>query len=131
MRLVPTPANQCVCVCMHVRACVLSYAQLFVTPGTVACQAPLSRGSSRQEYWSRLPFPSAEDLPYRGTEPASPALVGRFFTTSATWKTPANKSRTSQFMWHEVKNFEGYLFPQRWNTISPSQKTELVPFNKA
>ena len=118
------------CVC----AGMLSHAQLFVIPWTVTCQAPLSMGFSRQEYWSRLPFPSAEDLPYRGTEPASlasPSLAGRFFTTSATWKTPANQSRTSQFMWHEVKSLEGNLFPQRWNTISPSQKTELVPFNKA
>ena len=35
-----------------------SHAQLFVTPGTVACQAPLSVEFSRQEYWSGLPFPS-------------------------------------------------------------------------
>ena len=120
----------CMCVCAH----MLSHALLFVIPWTVTCQAPLSMGFSRQEYWSRLPFPSAEDLPYRGTEPvslASPSLAGRFFTTSAAWKTPANQSRTSQFMWHEVKSLEGYLFPQRWNTMSPSQKTELVPFNKA
>ena len=33
------------------------------TPWTVACQAPLSMGSSRQEYWSGLPFPSTGDLP--------------------------------------------------------------------
>ena len=54
---------------------------------TVALQAPLSMGFSRQEYWSGLPFPSPEDLPDRGTEPVSlvsPALAGRFFTTSAT-----------------------------------------------
>jgi len=37
-------------------------------------------GFSRQEYWSRLPFPSRGDLPYLGMEPASPALAGRFFT---------------------------------------------------
>ena len=38
----------------------LNYVQLFVTPWTVACQAPpLSMGFSRQEYWSGLPFPSA------------------------------------------------------------------------
>ena len=45
-----------------------------VTPGTVACQAPLSMGFSRQEYWSGLPFPSPEDLPDPGIEPRSPAL---------------------------------------------------------
>ena len=41
---------------------------------TVACQAPLSMGLSRQEYWSGLPFPSPEDLPDLGTEPRSPVL---------------------------------------------------------
>ena len=45
-----------------------------VTPWTVACQAPLSMGFSRQEYWSGLPFPSPGDLPDPGIEPASPAL---------------------------------------------------------
>ena len=44
-------------------------------------QALLSTGFPRQEYWSRLPFPSPEDLSNSGTEPASPALAGRFFTT--------------------------------------------------
>ena len=45
-----------------------------VTPGTVACQATLSMGFLRQEYWSELPFPSPGDLPNLGTEPRSPAL---------------------------------------------------------
>ena len=59
------------------------------TPWTVACQAPLSMGFSRQEYWSGLPCPSPRDLPNPGIEPASlgsPALAGEFFTTSATWE---------------------------------------------
>ena len=43
--------------------------QLFVTPQTVAHQASLSMGFSRQEYWSELPFPSPGDLPNPGTEP--------------------------------------------------------------
>ena len=41
----------------------LSRVQLFVTPWTVACQAPLSIGFSQQEYWSGLPFPSPGDVP--------------------------------------------------------------------
>ena len=41
---------------------------------TIACQAPLSMGFSRQEYWSGLPFPSPGDLPDPGIEPMSPAL---------------------------------------------------------
>jgi len=52
-------------------------------------QACLSMALSRQEYWSGLPFPSPGYLPNSGIEPASllsPALAGRFFTTSATWE---------------------------------------------
>ena len=44
------------------------------TPWTVVCQASLSIGFSRQEYWSGLPFPSLGDLPKQGIEPGSPAL---------------------------------------------------------
>ena len=52
----------------------LSHVQLFATPWTIAWQAPLSMGFSRQEYWSGLPFPSPGDLPKPGIEPGSPAL---------------------------------------------------------
>ena len=45
-----------------------------MTPWTVACQAPLSMGFSRQEYWSGLSFPSPGDLPDPGIEPGSSAL---------------------------------------------------------
>ena len=45
------------------------------TPWTVARQAPLSMGFSRQEYWSGLAFHSLGDLPYLGIEPRSPALL--------------------------------------------------------
>ena len=47
---------------------------ILATPWTVAQQAPLSMGFSRQEYWSGLPFPSPEDLPNLGIKPKSPAL---------------------------------------------------------
>ena len=47
---------------------------LFATPQTVACQAPLSTGFSRQEYWRGLPFLSPADLPNPGVEPGSTAL---------------------------------------------------------
>ena len=53
----------------------------FVTPWTIALQAPLSVGFPRQEYWSVLPFPSPGDLPDPEIEPVSPAVTGRFFTT--------------------------------------------------
>ena len=45
-----------------------------VTPWTVACQAPLSMGFSRQKCWSGLPFPSPGDHPNLGIEPSSPTL---------------------------------------------------------
>ena len=66
-----------------------SRVQLFVTLWTVACQAPLSMGFSRQEYWSGLSCPPPGDLPHPGIEPMSvrsPALAGRLFTTRATWE---------------------------------------------
>ena len=60
------------------------HVRLFATLSTVAHQAPLSMGFSREEYWSGLPFPPPGDLPDPGIEPgfsASPALVSGFFTT--------------------------------------------------
>ena len=62
------------------RAQSLSCVRLFVTLWTVACQAPLSIGFFRQEYWSGLPFSPPEDLPNLGIELMSPELAGRFFT---------------------------------------------------
>ena len=66
----------CVCVCVCVCVCEksLSRVRLFATSWTVACQAPLSMGFSRQEYWSGLSFPSPGDLPNPRIEPGSPAL---------------------------------------------------------
>ena len=56
----------------HELSC-FSRIQLFVTPWTAACQAPLSMGFSRQEYWNGLPFPPPGDLPDPGIERVSPA----------------------------------------------------------
>ena len=71
--------------------CLVTSVRLCETLWTVALQAPLSMGFSRQEYWSGLPFPSRGDLPDPGIEPrslVSPALAGGFFTTSAIWEAP-------------------------------------------
>ena len=57
----------------------LSHVRLFVTPWTVAHQAPPSMGFSRQEYGSGLPFPSPGDLLDPGIEPRSPALQADAF----------------------------------------------------
>ena len=59
---------------LKVKVKSLSRVQLFVTQWTVVHQAPPSMGFSRQQYWSRLPFPSPGDLPDPGIEPGSPAL---------------------------------------------------------
>ena len=73
-------------------ACVLSHFScvwLFATPWTTALQPLLSMGFSRREYWSGSPCPPPENLPDPGLKPASlmsPALAGRFFTTTATWE---------------------------------------------
>ena len=69
---------------------VVSHVQLFVTPWTVVCQAPLSTGLPRQEYWSELPFPPPGDLPDPWIEPLSPPLAGGFFTTTAAWEAPGD-----------------------------------------
>ena len=59
---------------------------LFVTPWAIACQAPLSTEFSRQQSWNRLPFLSLGGFRDPGIKPVSPALAGRFFTTSDTWE---------------------------------------------
>ena len=66
----------CSC-CLVAKSCLT-----LTTPWTVACQASLSMGFPRQEYWSGLPVPAPGDLPNRGIAPMSPALAGRFFTPS-------------------------------------------------
>ena len=63
-------------------ACMLghfSHVQLCATQCTVACQAPLSMGFSRQEYWGGLPCSPSGDLPDPRIEPASPTSAGQFF----------------------------------------------------
>ena len=72
-------------VCVH----VLRHVWLFATPWTVAHQAPLSVGLSRQEYWSGLSLPSPGDLLDPGiqpTSPVSPAPQADSFTAWATWE---------------------------------------------
>ena len=60
---------------MYVHVQSVSCVRLFVTPWTLAPQAPLSMGFPRQEYWSGLPIPSPGDLPDPGIKPESPELA--------------------------------------------------------
>ena len=81
-----------------------SRVRLFVTPWTVARQAPLSMGFSRQEHWSGLLCPLPGDLPDPGIEPTSLkslALAGGFFTTRANWE--------ARSVWH------GLIIPQSYS----------------
>ena len=66
-------SDSCVCVCV----CVCK-------PG---CQAPLSMGFPRQEYWNRLPFPSPGDFPNPSIKSVSPPLAVKFFTTEPPGRT--------------------------------------------
>ena len=79
---------------------MLSRVQLFATLWTVARQAPLSMGFSRQEYWSGLPFPSPGDLPNPGIEPGSPA-----------WQADALSSEPSGNTEEEVPNIFKLFLP--------------------
>ena len=92
---------------------------LFMTPWTVALQAPLSMEFSRQEYWNGLPCPPLGDLPSPGMELVftSPALAGRFFTTSTTW-------------WGKEVLF--YHIPRsevKWNEVAQSCPTLCDPMD--
>ena len=95
----------CVCVC-HTRI-VFSHVQILVTLWTVACQAPLSMGFFRQEYWSGLTFPSPGDLPDPGIEPGSPALETDTLTSEPTKKGRSNdnyiiNSFNNQIIWISI-----------------------------
>ena len=71
---------------------LLSCIRIFANPWTVAHQAPLSMGFSRQEYWSGLPFPSPENFPDPGIESRSPALQADALTSE-----PPRKLKSRDF----------------------------------
>ena len=102
--------------CNASSACMLSHfsrVRLFVTPRTVARQAPLSMGFSRQGYWRRLPFPPAGDLPDPGLEPTSltsPALAGGSFTTSAPLGQPVEWNRKKTHVRNGTTDEENKLY---------------------
>ena len=89
--------------------CMLSHfscVQLFATSWTVALQATLSMGFSREEYWSVLPCPHPGTLPDTGIEPVfltSSTLVGGFFTTSTIWEA-LTKKQCCSYIFIEVLN---------------------------
>ena len=70
----------------------------FVTPWIVVCQAPLSMGFPRQEYWSWLPFPSPGNLSNPEIKLRSPALTSRFFTVEPSGKSKGFYSYTLKLL---------------------------------
>ena len=83
----------------------LSRVQLFVTPWTVAYQAPMSMGFSRQESWSGLPFPSPGDLPDPGIEPGFPALEADALTSEP----PGNPQKGQKGMVYYSRRVDGQM----------------------
>ena len=67
---------------------------ILVTLWMAACQAPLSMGFSRQEYWSGLPFPSPGDLPNSEIKSRSPALQAVFFFFFKPSESPGKPKKT-------------------------------------
>ena len=134
----------------------LSHIQLFATPWTVTCQAPLSMEFSRQESWSGLPFPSPGYLPDPGIKPASSALAGGFFTTEPPGKLTMNFKRLNMrnfiYLWSKWQIFqekiidicqalewaswlfslwEDLQFPPRQRSTYPSAQEEKKKGNKS
>ena len=100
--------GQCECVYILI---LFSRVWHFVTPWTVACQAPLFMWFSRQEYWNRLPCTPRGDLPYPEMKHMFlklPALTGRFLTTSATWEA------LSLFLSHDTKQVFNIYLLKKW-----------------
>ena len=100
------------------------------TPWTVVCQALLSMGFPRQEYWGGLPFPASWDLPDTRTKTMSPALAGGFFATEPSGKpTECNACVLSSFsyvqlcvtLWtvaHQPPLFMGFCRKEHWSRLS-------------
>ena len=106
--------SELICRALHCSAGLLTVVQslsrvwLFVTPWTVARQAPLSMRFSRQEYWSGLPFPSPGDLPDPVIEPMSPAWQASSLPP-ARWRQidPVSRRRRSEWEGKGVTSGEG------------------------
>ena len=121
--------------CMH--ACMLNHFScvwLFAIPWSIALQAPLSMGFSKQEYWRVLPCPPPGDLPNPRIEPVSltsPVLAGRFFTISTTWEAHL-KTLIIYLTWYELqRNIAEKVYSRVWLTMySPKLPLTLSGLHK-
>ena len=100
---------------MHAQS--LSHIQFFSTPWTIVLQAPLSMGFPRQEYWSRLPFPSLGDLPVLRIKPISLSTVPRIATTT---KNNQNNKKIKR------KNIHWKNWYWNSNTLAIWSKSQLI-----
>ena len=94
---------------IHAHVCSVTFDSLW-HHGPLAHQAPLSMEFSRQEYWSRLPFPSPGDLPNLEMEPeslVSPAMAGGFFITVPPEKHQRLYNSVNQLCFNK-KTFKSY-----------------------
>ena len=102
---------------MHAK--LLQSCPRLATPWTVACQAPLSVGFSRQEYWSGLSCPPPGDLPDPGIKPTSltsHALAGRFFT----------KNTSATVLYTACFSYSIFIFFTRWLCSFTHQELEPI-----
>ena len=88
---------------------LLSGVRLFVTTWTVAYQASLSMGFSRQEYWSGLPFPPLGDLPNPETEPRSPGLQADALPSEPPGKPSKGPHTKEEIQWRSLKKIRKYI----------------------
>ena len=121
-----TGGEFCACVVLN----RFSHVWLFSTPWTVALQAPLPMGSSRQEYWSVLSFSPPGHLPHPGIEPRSlmsPALAGKFFTTSTIWKAPGSPGGPQRCICQSQWRKAGELVARWGHTKEGAAETDTTP----
>ena len=127
-------------------AWLLSRVQLFAASWTVAHQSPLSMEFSRQEFYSSLPFPTPGDLSNPGMEPVSlvsPALAGRFFTTTLYLRSLSRLDSTSPKLprshqntaWMQLASRTGKLRPLKWSLcrqqgISQAESNWILQYNE-
>ena len=115
-----------VCLLSHFR-----HVQLFVSLWSVAYQAPLSMGFSKQDSWSGLLCPPPGDLPHPGIKlrsPMSPALAGGFFTTSSICEAHSKEHFFhNRLVYEEVLSFTDELWcPSSWFKMSILNKLVSV-----
>ena len=125
----------CVCVHahVHVHAKSLHSCLTLCDPMTVAHQAPLSMGFSRQEYWSRLPCSPPGDFPYPGIKSMflmSPALAGGSFTTSTTWELVQSFGHVWLFAtpWTAAQQ-TSLSITNSWSLLKPMSIESVMPSN--